>query len=431
MAEANGRYKSTRFGGIPLGAVKGTAPFSLRKASAKIGTVPRKLALICLVVLSGCGNAPETPEFVPVVGDDGAYHVHPGDDVQEVLEAAARDTMHKTVRLHAGVYRPSHSGQALIWFNARHDGITVEAVGDVTLTAANRAIADPSASSFPAVVNHVVYFGDGISNRTVMRGFKITQANGFVTDAETPGPIERDHASPKLAKNMFFYTDGGAVKVFGRSYPTLVDLEIVDNATVLCAGGISVEHRGYGENSVLIKNCVFKNNRCPATGSAVDILSGSSAVIENCLFVGNIANTGMEEVARKWGLEHNPQHGSGALTVFPSSRVHVDRCTFTGNWNGADDQGDGSVYVDSIFWMNNAWDQSRPGGPYELDILDADNVKGCYLKGETDDLRGTLDRDHNVLDAPDPHFDELYRPTAKEYKGVGYRPAAIRKTGPR
>ena len=30
-------------------------------------------------------------------------------------------------------------GQALIWFNARHDGITLEAVGDVVLTAANPA----------------------------------------------------------------------------------------------------------------------------------------------------------------------------------------------------------------------------------------------------------------------------------------------------
>ncbi|MFV1981374.1 MAG: hypothetical protein ACC655_09495, partial [Rhodothermia bacterium] len=132
--------------------------------------------------------------------------------------------------------------------------------------------------------------------------------------------------------------------------------------------------------------------------------------------------TGMDDIARKWGLEHNPQHGSGALTVFPDSRAEVRRCTFTRNWNGADDQGAGSVYVDSIFWMNNAGDRSRPGGPYEIDILDARNVKGCYFNGEINDLRSTLDQDRNVLDAPDPFFDALYRPNSQEYIGVGYRP---------
>ena len=58
-----------------------------------------------------------------------------------------------------------------------HDGITLEAVGEVVLTAANSAIADKKAPSFPAVVNHVVYFGDGVSTKTVLRGFRVTGAN--------------------------------------------------------------------------------------------------------------------------------------------------------------------------------------------------------------------------------------------------------------
>ena len=32
------------------------------------------------------------------------------------------------------------------------------------------------------MVNHVIYFGDGISRKTVLRGFEITGANNFVTD---------------------------------------------------------------------------------------------------------------------------------------------------------------------------------------------------------------------------------------------------------
>ena len=49
----------------------------------------------------------------------------------------------RRVFVHAGTYQPRAKGQALIWFNARHDGITLQAVGDVTLTAANPQIADP------------------------------------------------------------------------------------------------------------------------------------------------------------------------------------------------------------------------------------------------------------------------------------------------
>src|SRR3954451_25478272 len=94
-----------------------------------------------------------------------AYHVQPGGSIQAALDAAAKDPANKTVYVHAGTYRPAAHGQALIWFNARHDGITLEAVGEVVLTAANPAIADKTAPSFPAVVNHVVYFGDGVSTK--------------------------------------------------------------------------------------------------------------------------------------------------------------------------------------------------------------------------------------------------------------------------
>src|SRR3954464_11993225 len=85
-----------------------------------------------------------------------SYHVYPGGSIQDALEAAAKDPAHKTVLVHAGTYRPAARGQALIWFNERHDGITLETVGEVVLTAANPEIADAKAPSFPAVVNHVV-----------------------------------------------------------------------------------------------------------------------------------------------------------------------------------------------------------------------------------------------------------------------------------
>src|SRR5215212_8566840 len=76
------------------------------------------------------------------------FHVSPKDSIQDALDAAAKDPLKKTVYVHAGTYRPARKGQALIWFNARHDGIILQGVGDVTLTGANPAISDADAPSY-------------------------------------------------------------------------------------------------------------------------------------------------------------------------------------------------------------------------------------------------------------------------------------------
>ena len=378
-----------------------------------------RTSVLLTVLIAGCSqDRAQKQQLVP--GADGAYHVYPGQEIQPALEAAARDALHKTVRVHAGVYRPSSQGQALLWFNARHDGITLEADGDVVLTAANKKLADSSSSSYPAIVNHVIYFGDGISRNTVLQGFKITGANGFFTQSEERGPIE---TATGLKRGLFYYLDGGAIKLAGRSSPTIRRVVVEDNATSLCGGGVSVEHQGRTGSAAYFKDCIFKNNRCPATGPAIDVLSGSSVVIENCLFVGNIGNTGMKEVRQKYRLSHNWQHGSGALTVFPGSRAQVRNCTFVDNWNGVDDHGSGSTYESCIFWKNTASDGSRPGGPYELDIVDASAVRNCFLRGDRIDLRHTIAIKDNHFNAPDPQFDQEYRPHRAAYSGVGYRPA--------
>ena len=151
-----------------------------------------------------------------------------------------------------------------IWFNARHDGITLEAVGDVILTAANAEIADARATSHPAVVNHVVYFGDGVSRKTVLRGFKITGARNFTTGSGEKSPIESDD----LRKTAFFYTDGGGIKIYARSYPTIESVEVYENYASPCGGGVSVEHLGQTQDSALFRNCIFRNNGTQTTGAA-------------------------------------------------------------------------------------------------------------------------------------------------------------------
>ncbi len=417
-------------------------------------------ALALLAATSGVAHSMDGPVGGLVDGpvDDaanGIWHVHPGESIQEALELAATHPTARTVRVHPGTYRPRARGQAMIWFNARHDGITLEAEGEVILSAANAEIASDKAASYPAVVNHVVYFGDGITRDTVFRGFRITGANHFVTQS---GEIEADSKLPQLEKGLFFYADGGAIKIFGHSYPTLLELEIYDNYASPCAAGISIEHRGFNDEAVLIRDSVFRNNRAQITGSAVDLLQGSAAIIENSLFIGNISNTGLDYISLV-GNEHNQIHGSGAITVFRDSRVIIRNSTFTDNWNGVDDKGEGNIYEKNIFWHNtnsgglpgvtsaavleeknlsplefyravtedHGTGGTSPGERYELDIMDASKVEGCFINGQINDLRGTIDPERNVLDGPDPDFDANHVPRNPIYADVGYRPPAEKK----
>jgi hypothetical protein len=360
--------------------------------------------------------------------------VYPGGDIQSSLEAVARRPGRATVRVHAGTYRPKAPGQALVFFNARHDGITLEAVGDVVLTAANPDIADPMSAGYPAIVNHVVYFGDGISRATTFRGFKITGANGFVSGppdlitvrtheellkseayrSRSPSPIE---SNSELKKTHYFFADGGGILIYGRSYPTIEAVDVYENYSSVCAGGVSVQHSpGPFWHSVLFKDCVFRENRAAAAGGGVDLFTANGwAVFENCLFVGNLSNTGIDQGG--WS-------GYAALTVFPRCRATVSRCTFTGNRNAVHDRGSGSSYHDTIFWRNNREVCASHDVRYEVAVINsAQGVTGCYIGGSAvgDPLR-KISRSANTFDPPDPDFDAGFRPRHPAYKDVGYRP---------
>ena len=345
-------------------------------------------------------------------------HVYPGESIQESLEQAARNPTNKVVRVHAGVYQPDSKRQALIWFNRLHDGVRLEAVGEVTLTAANPDLADPKSSAYPAVVNHVVFFGNGVSSRTVMQGFKLTGANHFLT--KDPPEVDVDGS---LARGLFYYADGGAIKIFGASYPTLRDLQIVNNYASPCAGGVSIEHLGHGEGTspfaVVLQNCIFRNNRAQITGAAVDLLPGSSAIISNCLFVGNIANLGVNYVSENKAA---PEFTNSApLTVFPGSRVTVLNSTFTGNRNGVEDLGQHSIYQNCLFWKNSLAGAFYEGQPYELNVGGNAQIAGCFFGGPVLDPNHVISRSKNkVFAVVDPVFDAHFQAKAAEYENVGY-----------
>ena len=347
------------------------------------------------------------------------YHVFPGDSIQDALQAAARNPTNKVVKVHAGEYRPGAKRQALIGFNKMHEGVRLEAVGPVTLTAANPEITSPDTPGFPAVVNHVIYFGTGITSNTVLKGFRITGANHYVTEKLTK-QLEPDTTIPK---NLFFYTDGGAIKIFGHSYPTLQNIEVIDNYASPCGAGISIQQMGFNQNPVLIESCVFLRNRTQVTGAAIDLLGGSAARIVNCLFVGNVSNTGEDVVSKRSG--EKPFTNCGVLTIFPKSDANVQNCTFTGNRNAVDDLGGESVYLNSIFANNNLADGLKGTERYELDLPAGAKVTGCFISGIILDPRHSVSAKENTLNAPRPMFNKDFVPEATEYKGVGYRPVYL------
>jgi hypothetical protein len=78
--------------------------------------------------------------------------------------------------------------------------------------------------------------------------------------------------------------------------------------------------------------------------------------------------------------------------------------------------------VDTIFWKNTLAGGISTGRRYELDITDAAGVRGSFIHGDVNDLRGTINRDLNTLDPPDPRFDADFSPGAPQYAAVGYRP---------
>jgi hypothetical protein len=374
----------------------------------------RLLSLLLATTALGVGRSHAALEPV-----EGSFHVRPGASIQPALDAAAAHPTVKLVKVHAGTYRPDTRRQALIWFNHRHDGVRLEAVGRVTLTAANPGLSDPKSSAHPAVVNHVVYFGDGLGTNTVLDGFHITGANHFVTQEGT------DELEPNrvLEKGRFFYCDGGGIKVFGRSFPTIRNCDVSGNFANPCGAGVSIEHNGAWDrakgDAVVLLNCVFRDNRAEMTGAAVDVLPGSSARLVNCLFTGNVANLGPDTITAPG--DGDPFTNSGALTVFHDSRAIVERCTFTGNRNGADDMGSQSRYLDCIFWKNDK-PGGLPGPRYDLDLYDRAEVKGCFFSGRVVCAPGSVSPRDNRFDAPDPEFDAEYVPRHPAYAKAGYRP---------
>lgn len=366
--------------------------------------------------ISACDTAkPPDPPQRSEQTVKGPVYATPGDQLQPLLNLAARATEDRRLILRPGLYSPMRSSFCILGLTAEHEGVTLEGIDGAVLSGISSEIEPVNR------VSHVIYCGHGLTSNTVIRNLKVINARGHVTKVGVPK--ENFGAQGRyLQTGMFFHLDGGALKIFGMSSPTIDRCSFEGNQTRLCGGAVSIEQQGLRRAPATFRNCVFLNNKCPATGSAVDVLQGSSVVLQNCLFVGNIGNYGMDQIRKEFGLSYNEKHGSGALTVFPDSKALVSHCTFTQNWNAVDDHGEDSSYSRCIFSGNDKSDGSRPGHAYEIDIPDGDSVKDCVFFSDHPDLQGDISRINNrFLDTP-VQFDEEYSPVAPELKDIGYRP---------
>ena len=244
---------------------------------------------------SGAGRRAERSRLVsPSTKARPAITSIPRASIQDALEAAARDPVNKTVFVHAGTYRPPARGQALIWFNARHDGITLEAVGDVDPHRRQpRDRRSPARPAIPAVVNHVVYFGDGVSRKTVLRGFKITGAEQLHhrLRREVADRIRR-HPQDAVLLHRRRRHQGLRARPIRRSSTSRSSATTPARAAAACRSSTSGSRRSRCSSATASSATTAR--RRPA--SAFDLLHGSRATLENCLFVGNVANLGVDYV---------------------------------------------------------------------------------------------------------------------------------------
>ncbi|HRK07434.1 MAG TPA: hypothetical protein PLZ57_06665 [Pseudobdellovibrionaceae bacterium] len=332
------------------------------------------LMLVCALSLS-CAGPPKRDRLSESQRPLHRIEYREDLDLQQEIDKIAEKFPRATILLAAGTYRPQHEGQALLHLNSKHNGLKImgEDRDRVILTAQASvaryevlaaegkltAVAPLAPPESRVIVNHVVYFGDGVDSTTELSQMSITGARGYLTKT---GERQAEPNTQHL-RRFIFYADGGGVKIWGKSSPQLRDLKIEDNWALYCGGGVSIEQFAQTDEPVRIQRVIFKGNRVPLTGAAIDLLPGSSAIVEDSVFEANQANDSWIEVSRvnevrrefmrrqphTQGTDAHPDQGQGpsgtglsqftkssAITVFRGSSIELRRSEFKGNSGGLD-----------------------------------------------------------------------------------------------
>lgn len=206
-------------------------------------------------------------------------------------------------------------------------------------------------------------------------------------------------------------------------YPTIEGVQVFDNYTSPCGAGVSVEHLGQPTDSVLfLVISIFRDNRTQITGSAVDLLHGSFATMENCLFVGNVSNMGVDYVGMLTGGEYLAEHGSGALTVFAGSKATVSRVYVHAQLERRGRQRHGQHLRGQPVLEQHAggWHRTRcPGRTRHHGRF----WRAGLLHPRSDERLARHDQPrHEQVRFAYSRFDERFAPREPRYAAAGYRP---------
>ena len=371
--------------------------------------LPKSLLLTHLFVLSflvsgcefrGCEPKPQRVQSVESSAQSMRVHRilhHEAIDLQAEVDRIAKNHPRSTIVLSPGVYRPLREGIALLHLNRLHDGLKIKGEHRDTVILSAQALPEVAdrirnerlgslQSRIPsenAIVSHIVYFGHGVTNDTELSNLTLKGARGFLTrkDEFVAEPYR------EFPRKFVKYADGGAVKIWGQSAPSLTELIIEDNWALYCGGGVSVEQFGMSSEPVRIRNVIFRDNRVPLTGAALDLLPGSSARVEDSTFDRNLANfewvslkvvdelrlqflaQASESVRKMVGVQSGPtssQTGpyakSSAVTVFRGSWIELKRSQFIGNSGGID-------FLNYVAWYTRSDHVLRPRRPSVLEGL--------------------------------------------------------------
>jgi parallel beta-helix repeat protein len=260
------------------------------------------------------GNTPQTIIFVDVDAtgnNDGASWTNAYNDLQDALAEVVYD---QDIWVAEGTYKPT-SGTTRSKTFKLISGVDVyggfdPSIGDDTLEER-----DP--------VNNVTILsgdidGDSVLDKQnstkVVYARKITGAtiNGFtITMAYGNGGLVNDQSS-LIVKNCVFKDNyagvgGGMYNNKSLSTTTIEDCTFIDNEGENHGGGIYNE-----KSSPTINRCMFKGNTSK-NGAGMENATSSSPTIKNCVFVGNTAS----------------KYGGGIYNV--KSSPTITNCTITGN----------------------------------------------------------------------------------------------------
>lgn len=208
--------------------------------------------------------------------------------IQDAVDAASEGDL---VLVAAGTYTSTHPDHVI---NMRGKWITLRSVHGPELT-----VIDGEGARFCA------QFESGESNETVLDGFTLTGGQGF-----WGGAIEINGSNPTIQNCILTGNNAtrgaGAVVLYGQ--PVLRACTFTNN-TAEIASAVYVE----ANSSALIEDCLFVNNSAQYFAAGVFLQGISSATIRNCEFLENEADS------------------SPAMSVGFNSTALLEECVFSGN----------------------------------------------------------------------------------------------------